>query len=763
MSKVFRDSALVVKKKTPSVLLLIIKKKWVLGNLRCNDIPPIGEVIMIDWRNTGGPDTIDICSWNSYSDTMGGFVVSESAETGTKFTGMFYTMGRIIYSGVALENPAVFNNVIGVVQDTANVLNKDYIGKLRATVSFDEHCDGCHWAIISVDEYLKKGDSEPNVIPIEIEWKRDIDQRERDPKLLYSLLGREVSFAASKDPRNREWSCVTGTVEPTKADNFNISREGDFFKIEIAVEYIGCTDEHGCILVWSDLVEFVVDKNRLFKDREYGIYHVYAARHYHKLQFAKWNVKYVGRLIKPIGGHISRFEDKGCSESHAAASGKYSKEVKSSAKENVEAENVLNKAMPKVFRDSALVVKKETLTVLLLIIKKKWVLGNFRCSFIPSVGEVIMIDWRSTESRDTIDIRSWKIYSEVMGGFVVSETTEAGAKETRWKGSKVREIGEGVKLFYNGEDIKRNGVAIAVADSLKDSVSAVNRNSGRIMAIIQGQFWRLIHLTPAHLTGMFYTMGRITYGGVALENPAVFNNVIGVVQDTANVLNRNYIGKIKATVSFDEDYDGCHWTLISVDEYLKKGVSESFDWTDGPELRYLMGFWKFLRKLAAKAALHSGYSDDDYSSLQGKTVTAVAVPTHDPKLPYSLLGRKVNFAAYKDPRNQKWSCVVGTIKPTETNNFSISREGDFFKIELAVEYIGCTDEHGSILVWSDQLEFVVDTNRLFKDREYGIYRVHVARHNLQLQFAKWNVKYVGELIKPVGGHISRSEVSSKND
>ncbi|PIO65958.1 hypothetical protein TELCIR_12343, partial [Teladorsagia circumcincta] len=56
-------------------------------------------------------------------------------------------------------------------------------------------------------------------------------------------------------------------------------------------------------------------------------------------------------------------------------------------------------------------------------------------------------------------------------------------RETRWKGAKAREIGEGVKLYYNGEDTKRNGVAIAVAESLKDHVSAVNRVSDRIMAV----------------------------------------------------------------------------------------------------------------------------------------------------------------------------------------------------------------------------------------------------------------------------------------
>ncbi|VDO96079.1 unnamed protein product [Heligmosomoides polygyrus] len=56
-------------------------------------------------------------------------------------------------------------------------------------------------------------------------------------------------------------------------------------------------------------------------------------------------------------------------------------------------------------------------------------------------------------------------------------------QETRWKGTKAREIGEGVKLYYNGEDTKRNRVGIAVAESLKDSVEAVQRINDRIMSL----------------------------------------------------------------------------------------------------------------------------------------------------------------------------------------------------------------------------------------------------------------------------------------
>ncbi|VDO75399.1 unnamed protein product [Heligmosomoides polygyrus] len=56
-------------------------------------------------------------------------------------------------------------------------------------------------------------------------------------------------------------------------------------------------------------------------------------------------------------------------------------------------------------------------------------------------------------------------------------------QETRLKGAKAREIGAGVKLYYNGEDSKRSGVGIVVAESLKDSVATVQRINDRIMSL----------------------------------------------------------------------------------------------------------------------------------------------------------------------------------------------------------------------------------------------------------------------------------------
>ena len=55
--------------------------------------------------------------------------------------------------------------------------------------------------------------------------------------------------------------------------------------------------------------------------------------------------------------------------------------------------------------------------------------------------------------------------------------------ETKWKGSKSKNIGGGCKLFYNGADGRRNGIGIVVREDLVESVLEVKRVSDRLMAI----------------------------------------------------------------------------------------------------------------------------------------------------------------------------------------------------------------------------------------------------------------------------------------
>ena len=54
-------------------------------------------------------------------------------------------------------------------------------------------------------------------------------------------------------------------------------------------------------------------------------------------------------------------------------------------------------------------------------------------------------------------------------------------QETRWKGQKAREMGNGYKLYYIGEDCKRNGVGIALSPGLKEGVLQVNQESDRLI------------------------------------------------------------------------------------------------------------------------------------------------------------------------------------------------------------------------------------------------------------------------------------------
>ena len=54
-------------------------------------------------------------------------------------------------------------------------------------------------------------------------------------------------------------------------------------------------------------------------------------------------------------------------------------------------------------------------------------------------------------------------------------------QETRWKGSKARNIGGGCKIFYHGEDGRRNGVGVILKEDYIRRVLEVKRVSDRMM------------------------------------------------------------------------------------------------------------------------------------------------------------------------------------------------------------------------------------------------------------------------------------------
>ncbi|KAI5102778.1 hypothetical protein C0J45_8130 [Silurus meridionalis] len=71
-------------------------------------------------------------------------------------------------------------------------------------------------------------------------------------------------------------------------------------------------------------------------------------------------------------------------------------------------------------------------------------------------------------------------------------------KETKWKGSKARNIGGGFKLFYHGVDGKRNGVGVILKEEYSKSVVEVKKVSDRVMIVKVKVEGMMINVISAH-------------------------------------------------------------------------------------------------------------------------------------------------------------------------------------------------------------------------------------------------------------------------
>ena len=69
-------------------------------------------------------------------------------------------------------------------------------------------------------------------------------------------------------------------------------------------------------------------------------------------------------------------------------------------------------------------------------------------------------------------------------------------QETKWKGSKVRNIGSGCKIFYNGADGRKNGIGIVLREELAESILEVKRVSDILKAMkleVKGSILNILH------------------------------------------------------------------------------------------------------------------------------------------------------------------------------------------------------------------------------------------------------------------------------
>ena len=91
-------------------------------------------------------------------------------------------------------------------------------------------------------------------------------------------------------------------------------------------------------------------------------------------------------------------------------------------------------------------------------------------------SKIRLITWNlgtlTSKSRELVDIMKRR------------KINIACLQETKWKGDKAKEIGEGYKLYFIGKERNRNGVGIIVDNVLKDKVVQVRRISDRLMCEI---------------------------------------------------------------------------------------------------------------------------------------------------------------------------------------------------------------------------------------------------------------------------------------
>ena len=71
-------------------------------------------------------------------------------------------------------------------------------------------------------------------------------------------------------------------------------------------------------------------------------------------------------------------------------------------------------------------------------------------------------------------------------------------QETKWKGQSAKKLGEGYKVYYTGEDTRRNGVGIILHPDLHESVTDVQRISDRLMGLKFVKDKRVWHIVTAY-------------------------------------------------------------------------------------------------------------------------------------------------------------------------------------------------------------------------------------------------------------------------
>lgn len=278
------------------------------------------------------------------------------------------------------------------------------------------------------------------------------------------------------------------------------------------------------------------------------------------------------------------------------------------------------------------------------------------------------------------------------------------------------------------------------------------------------------------------TGGCFTYQEREYRTPAVFNDVLGIVVDSEDSphLPRRQIGRLLCTVTAIKCPSDGTWKLRiesvkKFDAVLSLAMEANVRETEhfGLVTREECEEKRDLRLVSCR-----DFPRDVRIFRSGSHCCEVIESghrrphNHHSKCINTCVGERVLIGrcmAFQMKRCNGMSGVVGvsladygirsldhpstTTSPSEGRHVDFgSMRGDVAQLEVHVqsgfvevvtiaEYSGYTDHNGQPLLWSHDVEFVVDISGLFRDQnlQFGLYKIKVVRFHRNNVFAKWRL------------------------
>ncbi|CAD6197158.1 unnamed protein product [Caenorhabditis auriculariae] len=94
--------------------------------------------------------------------------------------------------------------------------------------------------------------------------------------------------------------------------------------------------------------------------------------------------------------------------------------------------------------------------------------------------------------------------------------------------------------------------------------------------------------------------------------------------------------------------------------------------------------------------------------------------------------------------------VDGSFLRRAERQLTVHVQRGFVEVETICEYSGFTDHSGLPLLWSHDLEFIVDFSRVFGNKAHGLYVVNAVRFHRSHVFAKWRLARRSPVVRAIG-------------